>query len=280
MNTEPRLEQCLTFINCHLRPASAAASASQAGIPWRAVTISRQTGSGAHAVAQCLAEWLPSFGKTEPHPWTVFDRNLVQKVLEDNHLPARMARFMPEDRVSQIDDVLEDMCGLHPLSSTLVEKTSATILRLAELGNVIVIGRGANVVTRHLNYVFHVKLVGSLEKRIEYVQKRYDIGKKTALEFIRTEDSGRRRYLKKYFRQDIDDPLLYHLVINTDLLGHKLAARLIEATMLSSRPAAAVEAPVERPWPTAGEPVFMATHALHSTHAGLEESQPSLSSSL
>jgi hypothetical protein len=114
---------------------------------------------------------------------------------------------------------------------------------------------------------------------MEYVQKRYDIGRKTALEFIRTEESGRRRYLKKYFRQDIDDPLLYHLVINTDLLGHKLAARVIEATMLSSRPASAAEAPAARPWPTAGESVFMATHPLPSTDAGLTDSQPSLSSS-
>jgi cytidylate kinase len=242
MNAEPRLEQCLTFINCQMRPAGTMARPAVADHPWRAVTISRQTGSGGHTVAEALAECLQALGKTDSAPWTVFDRNLVEKVLEDYHLPARLARFMPEDRVSEIDDVLEDICGLHPPSATLIQKTEETILRLAELGHVILIGRGANLVTAKLNYVFHVRLVGSLAKRVECLQKSRRVGEKAALAFIRQEDRGRRRYLKKYFGQDIADPLLYHLVINTDLIGHQLAARMIAATMLSSRLGPALEA--------------------------------------
>ena len=41
----------------------------------------------------------------------------------------------------------------------LVHKTAKTILQLAEMGNVIIIGRGANVVTAHMNNIFHVRLV-------------------------------------------------------------------------------------------------------------------------
>ena len=51
--------------------------------------------------------------------------------------------------------------------------------------------------------------------------------RKAALELIRREDRGRKRYLRKYFRKDIDDPLLYHLVINTDFVSYQEAARLI-----------------------------------------------------
>jgi len=40
-------------------------------------------------------------------------------------------------------------------------------------------------------------------------------------------DEGRRRYLKDNFDKDIDDPLLYHVIINTDLVQHDEAARLI-----------------------------------------------------
>ncbi len=233
----------MSFIHSQLRPAGATAHPALAANPWRAVTISRQTGSGGHTVAEALAECLQTPGKADSHPWTVFDRNLVEKVLEDYHLPARMARFMPEDRVSEIDDALEDICGLHPPSSTLVDKTAETILRLADLGNVIIIGRGANIVTAKLNDVFHVRLVGSVENRAEYLQKIRRVSRKSALEFIRLEDRGRRRYLKKYFHKDIDDPLLYHLVINTDLIGHNLAARMIAATMLSSCLGPAPKAP-------------------------------------
>jgi len=242
MSANPRLDHCLSFIHCQLRPGDAAAHSSHTSNPWRAVTISRQTGSGGHAVGEALAGCLQAVGKDGSTPWTMFDRNLVEKVLEDHHLPARLARFMPEDRVSEIDDVLEDICGVHPPSATLVDKTAETILRLAKLGNVILIGRGANIVTAKMNDVFHVRLVGSVENRVEYLQKIRRVGRKAALEFIRLEDRGRRRYLKKYFRKDIDDPLLYHLVINTDLIGHNMAARMIAATMLSSRLGTVLEA--------------------------------------
>ena len=35
------------------------------------------------------------------------------------------------------------------------------------------------------------------------------------------------QYIKDNFDRDIDDPLLYHIVINTDLVGYEEAARLI-----------------------------------------------------
>jgi cytidylate kinase len=241
MKTERELDQCLTFINCQLHPASAVGFPPSTIRQWRAVTISRQTGAGGHTVAEALAQDLNINGTLGSDPWAVFDRNLVEKVLEDHYLPSRLARFMPEDRVSEIEDALEEMCGLHPRSETLVDKMAETILRLAELGNVILIGRGANVVTNRLDYVFHVRLVGSLAKRIEYVQREQRIEKEAAREFICLEDRGRRRYLKKYFDREIDDPLLYHLVINTDLIGHKPAARMIAETLLSRRPDSTIE---------------------------------------
>lgn len=162
----------------------------------------------------------------------VFDRNLVEKVLEDYHLPQRLARFMPEDRISEIDDTIEELLGLHPPSWTLVRKTTEKILHLAELGNVILLGRGANVITSKLGYVFHVSLVASLEKRVAHIQEFNHLEKKAALEFIRREDRGRSRYLKKYFRKDMDDPLLYHLTINTDFVSYEEAVRIISEAVI------------------------------------------------
>jgi cytidylate kinase len=103
---------------------------------------------------------------------------------------------------------------------------------LAELGNVILIGRGATVITNKLDYVFHVRLVGSLEKRVAHIQELRRLSKEAALELIRREDRGRTRYLKTHFKADLDDPLLYHLVINTDLVSYENAAQLIADAML------------------------------------------------
>jgi hypothetical protein len=232
MNLLYGLERCRTFINTQIQPAGKGLTSAQDGEFRHAVTISRQTGSGAHVVAERLAACLQAHTPKDARPWTVFDRNLVEKVLEDHNLPQRLARFMPEDRVSEIANTMDELFGLHPPSWTLVRQTTETILHLAELGNVILIGRGATVITSKLDYVFHVRLVGSLETRIVRIQELHRLDKAAALKLIRREDRGRRRYLKTHFNTDIEDPLLYHLVINTDLVSNENAAQLIADAML------------------------------------------------
>jgi cytidylate kinase len=232
MNLAYGLERCRTFINTQIQPAGKGLTAAPEGELRRAVTISRQTGSGAHVVAEQLAACLQAHTPKDARPWTVFDRNLVEKVLDDHNLPQRLARFMPEDRVSEIADTMDELFGLHPPSWTLVRQTTDTILHLVELGNVIVIGRGATVITSKLDYVFHVRLVGSLEKRVAHIQELHRLNKEAASELIRREDRGRRRYLKTHFKADLDDPLLYHLVINTDLVSCENAAQIITDAML------------------------------------------------
>jgi cytidylate kinase len=233
MIAQPSFERCKAFIDCQLQAADKPRATGKKGERWRAVTISRQTGSGAHVVGEELAKHLQTHSPKDTPPWTMFDRNLVEKVLEEHHLPERMARFLAEDRISEFQDTMDELFGLHPPSWTLVRQTADTILHLVELGRVIIIGRGGGIITRNLDYVFHVRLVGSLERRLAHVQEAYKMEEKEALEFIQREDRGRRRYLKKYFDLEIDDPLLYHVVINTDLIPYKLAAQMIGNALLS-----------------------------------------------
>ncbi len=227
MNPQIGLESCLSFVNCQLRPPEWGAKDHLPPFTRRSITISRQSGSGGHSVARKLLELLQAQTPSAERPWTVFDRELVAKVIEDHNLPKRLAKFMPEDRISEISDTMDELFGLHPSSWTLVHKVAETILRVAELGHAIIIGRGANVITRRLPYMFHVRLVGSLEKRIRYIQELNHSTYPEAVEFVRQEDLGRQRYLRKYFDKDINDPLLYHLIINTDLVSYEEAAAMI-----------------------------------------------------
>jgi cytidylate kinase len=223
----------LAFVNCHLQPAGKGLSFSQPAVAKRAVTISRMTGSGAHSVAERLAVLLEAQNPKDACPWTVFDKNLMDKVVQEHDLPARVAHFMREDRISAISDTMEELFGLHPPSWELVAKVTETILHLVELGNVILIGRGGALVTASMNHVFHVRLVGSLEKRVARLQELNQGTREEALKLIEQEDGGRERYLKKHFNRDINDPLLYDLVINTDRVSFDAAARVIADGVLS-----------------------------------------------
>jgi cytidylate kinase len=233
MNTHVVLDKCAPIISSQLSPVLPTLPTPKIPPPKLAITISRQSGCGAHEIAKLLANYLDSHGPDKSRSWQVLDRNLAEKVLEDHKLPIRFARFMPEDRPSELGDVMEELLGAHPPSSTFVQQTSETIFDLAEQGNVILIGRGANLVTRNLPHVFHVRLVASLESRMKHFQKSHGLTPEMALRQIQTEDRGRKRYLKKYFDENLENPLLYHLVLNTDLMSFEKAARVIGETALA-----------------------------------------------
>ena len=228
------LDRCFSFINCQLQPASRAVPYGDTGGHRTAVTISRQAGCGALVVAEKLAARLQAHSQRGTPPWTVFDRNLIEQVLADHNLPARLAKYLPEDRMTELQDITDELFGLHPPSWTIVRQTAETMLRLAELGSVILIGRGANIVTARLPNVFHVRLVAPLEKRIEHAHEFYEMTKVAARRFCKNQDLGRKRYLNKYFDADVDDPLLYHLTINTGLVSYEQAARLIADAVLAA----------------------------------------------
>lgn len=222
-------EKCLSFIRCDLSPQAKRELPPHKLRP--AVTLSRQTGAGAMAIAGELAEFLQARDPV-PHHWMIFDKNLAEKVLEEHKLPREIAKYMPEDRVSAIQNAVEELLGLHPSSRTLLQQSAETILHLAEFGHVILVGRAANIITREMRNVFHVRLVAPLEKRVDQVMARNHLERKAALEFIRKGDLGRKRYLKDHFHADIADSLLYDLVINTDRLPHREVAHVIGEAVL------------------------------------------------
>jgi len=228
MHTPVNIDNCLSFLHCYLQPKTGQEGAV---IPKLAVTISRESGCGAHAIAEKLAAELQAASPKEAPPWTVFDQNLMEKVLSEHHLPESISKYMPEDRVTEISDIMDEVFGLRPGSWTLVEQTSETVLRLAELGNVIIIGRAGNIVTARLPHVLHVRLIAPLEDRIANHQHYEGFTRPAAMERISQQDTGRRRYLKKYFGKDVSDPLLYHLVINTSLVPTVSVVQLIACAL-------------------------------------------------
>jgi cytidylate kinase len=202
------------------------------------ITISRESGSGATTVAQMAAERLNSIIKpgVAEAAWTVFDKNLAKEVLVEHKLPPELEKFMVEDARLPVESIVEELLGLHPNDWWLVQQTTKTILRLAGMGRVIMVGRGAEVITQLLPDVVHVRLVAPLSKRITHAQEFYGLSPNGATMKVSEEDQARRRYLRRYFDADCDNALLYHLVINTAKTGFAGAAEIIvEAALRKHR---------------------------------------------
>jgi len=223
------LDRCLSFINSQSAPTKRVVT--PVGLR-RAVTISRQAGCGAVHIAEKLAAYLQQHAPPQNAPWTIFDRNLMDQVLADHNLPAYLAKTLPEDRMSALEDMIAEIVGARPTVQKLVLQTSETVLKFADLGGVIIIGRGGNIITAKLPHVLHVRLVAPLDDRIERICRDDKKTPAEARKFCVEEEQSRARYLKTYFNADINDPLKYHLTVNTSLVGYENTAKLIGDAVL------------------------------------------------
>jgi hypothetical protein len=196
------------------------------------LTLSRQAGARANTIGKRLVQYLDQFDETADHGWAVVDQRLVAKVIEDHKLPDSVAQYLPEDVRNPVSDTLEEILGLHPSSWTLFHYTVQTIRKLCALGNVIVVGRGGNLVTGDFPNTFHVRLVGAVENRVRQAREGYGMNAAEARNWVKETDHARARYVKRHLDSDIDDPVGYHLVINTDRISDSLAARIIGDSLL------------------------------------------------
>lgn len=216
------LDICRTFIECqNMRPQD------QITAPLPVITISRATGARGVTISDLLAGYLQSNEPDPTPPWTVFDRNLIEQVVADHDLPASMAKYMTEDSMPLISSAIEELLGLHPSPYDQVRQTAETILRLGNMGRAIIVGRGGQMLLSNFPQALHIRLTGSRNKRAQHIGEFYHLKPMAALEMLEREDTAQRRYLRTHYHCDIDDPLLYHMVINTDRLTSEDVATMI-----------------------------------------------------
>jgi cytidylate kinase len=160
-------------------------------------------------------------------PWTVFDRQLMDRTLEEHNLPKALADALSEDHRSTLRDLVDELIGIVPPPWEIAPKIAETVLHLAYAGHVILVGRGANLITARLPNVFRIRLVGSLARRAGRLCAARGMSEEAAMQALQAEDRARARYARANFQADIDDSLLYHLVINTDTLPLEEMAQLV-----------------------------------------------------
>jgi cytidylate kinase len=223
MDNAPLFLSASSYLNAEWRGSRAPWTATPAG-PF--VTISREAGSGGSSLARLLAR---KFNAAAPDgvAWHVFEDNLTPRMLKTNRLPASIARFLPEGRISGVQASMGEFVGLHPNLWELVQKTNETMRELARRGNVILVGRGANFATEGIPRGVHVRLIAPKKARAAYLTGRYGVTESEALRYNARCDHARHGYVKAYFNADDRDPSAYTLVLNTSRITLTEAARVI-----------------------------------------------------
>jgi CMP/dCMP kinase len=200
----------------------------------RAITISREYGSGGGEVAQRLAKRLQ---------WQLVDHEIVVNVAQELGVTVEEAEAQDEYAESITSRILSSLQALQPTLFAVAplpvmmdapnyqEALKHVVEGSVATGHVVIVGRGAQVLLSQHRDVLHVRIVAPLEQRIPYVMRREGINRDEARTRIQVKDQDRMRYLHAVYHQHSEDPLLYDLTLNTAVLALDQVVELIAVAL-------------------------------------------------
>jgi len=109
--------------------------------------------------------------------------------------------------------------------------TQAVIKKLVDWDNVVIVGRGGQILLRNIPHTLHLRVIAPLEFRIENIMKKKGFSKEEALKYISEKDRAAQEYLYRFYNVDWNDPELYHMVINMGMWEIDKIVRVIKETI-------------------------------------------------
>jgi cytidylate kinase len=195
------------------------------------VTVSREMGAGGGEIARRVAGALG---------FRVVDNELIDRVAERAGLPPgevadreerapgfverlvrALSRSAPE-LLSEPPDRLPE-----PEEKSLVLVTEKVVAEVAAEGRVVLVGRAAPAVLSGSHDALHVKIVAPFALRIARIAERDGVDAREAERRVKECDANRARYLAHHYQRDWNDPTIYHMVLNTGMLGLGAAVEII-----------------------------------------------------
>lgn len=215
-----------------------------------AITISREYGSGGRTIAALVAEALG---------YENVDKDLLVAVAREAQVPvSEVERYdeQPEHPALRIlrkfltPGYADTLTGLSeyewwatatvPELSNQQDKALATldeevyakltaevITRMAQHDKVVIVGRGGQAVLQGRKDVLHVRVVAPRDFKMDIVKDRDGLEGDAAIKHMKKMAERRRTYLQRHYDIDLTDARLYHLTVNTGLLGMDGAADLV-----------------------------------------------------
>lgn len=213
------------------------AEAEQADSSMRAVTISREYGSGGGEIAARLAQRLG---------WRLVDHDVTVRVARELGVTVTEAEEHDERTEGFVARLLNNMQWIDWMGLAQYDTATPPVLpddgsyqaalhrvvaAAASEGEVVIVGRGSQVLLHGRRDVLHARIVAPLDQRIAYVARREGILLEAARDRVELKDHDRIRYLRSTYHCSPADAHLYDLVINTAVLSLDNAVDLIARTL-------------------------------------------------
>ena len=155
---------------------------------------------------------------------TMLERSAVAGVSGEPYFGRGIETLPPE--------TFAELSGDKPSTSEVddkafLEATTRVVHDLYSNGDVVIIGRGANVILANTPGVVHVGLLAPIEMRVETMMQREHLDRDEAEVYVRELDEAWASYFRKFFKTSPTDPARYHMMLNMEKLTAKTAAAAI-----------------------------------------------------
>lgn len=192
--------------------------------PW--ITISTQLGAGGAELAEGLGARLG---------WQVFDKQILQEIAKSTNTKEKVLSRLDGHAFGAFADSLANLLVPGNLGhSAYVLEMMRVVWAIARQGDAIMLGRGANWLLDP-RYGVRVRAIAPLEKRVEWLTRTQAMSATDAIHRVEEDNADRARFTRQIYKQDIDNPLGYDLVINLGTLDLASAVELVAAALASKR---------------------------------------------
>ncbi len=181
------------------------------------ITISREYGCPGRRIAKYLAEVLTEklkhHGSTKE--WKFISKEILEESARELKLtPALVKNLSEYKNRGTFDNLALFFSDSYYPSNAKINNTIANFIHSAATeGNVVIVGRAAEAITKNFKRSFHVKLVAPLNWRAEVISNLYgktlSEAKKEAIEMDR-----RRSQFRHYFEKNVPDVEFYDATFN------------------------------------------------------------------
>ena len=123
--------------------------------------------------------------------------------------------------------------------ATYMGTMTAIIRELGSRGDIVILGRGSQMILKDLPGALHVLTIAPLQLCTQRYAQREGLSLKEAARRVQEGDRGIVAFYRKFWRVDVNDPWLYDLVVDTSKLSYEAAAAVV-ATATGAKAVAAI----------------------------------------
>tara|TARA_B110000438_G_scaffold158298_1_gene151552 strand:+ start:1303 stop:2010 length:708 start_codon:yes stop_codon:yes gene_type:complete len=110
----------------------------------------------------------------------------------------------------------------------MIEATDEVIRDIADLGKVLVIGRGAGSILKNKENIIRFFFVTNEDDRVKRAMKMHNLSsEEEGAELLKHADHAQKEYFTKAFGVDLEDLSMYHGVLNTSELNPEQCSKVI-----------------------------------------------------